>query len=186
MSKKKIQPRLVFADNKGNIYDHPDLLMLAQKGTELVLPRPDELIPLPQGSDLYLLPKRAALGFDPQSGRIENEVDAFAVAAFVCPGYTLSATAAYERLDEAPALPLFSYGAVGFADDRFWVCAKQVDQDRRQVFTNVPQEKIESQPAHSIINPSEGTHSWHLRCLRISTRSATSASWLTSMPARRP
>ena len=51
MSKKKIQPRLVFADNKGNIYDHPDLLMLAQKGTELVLPRPDELIPLPQGSD---------------------------------------------------------------------------------------------------------------------------------------
>ncbi len=150
MSKKKIQPRLVFADNKGNIYDHPDLLMLAQKGTELVLPRPDELIPLPQGSDLYLLPKRAALGFDPQSGRIENEVDAFAVAAFVCPGYTLSATAAYERLDEAPALPLFSYGAVGFADDRFWVCAKQVDQDRRQVFTNVPQEKIEK-GAHNLM-----------------------------------
>ncbi len=150
MAKKKIQPRLVFADSEGNIYDHPDLLMLAQKGTELVLPRPDELIPLPQGSDLYLLPKRAALGFDPQNGRIENEVDAFAVAAFVCPGYTLSATAAYEKLDDAPALPLFSYGAVGFADDRFWVCAKQVDQDRRQVFTNVPQEKIEK-GAHNLM-----------------------------------
>ncbi len=143
MAKKKIRPKLVFADCKGNIYDHPDLLMLARKGKELVLPRPDELIPLPEGSDLYLLPRRAALGFDAGSGQIEREMDSFAVAAFVSPGYTLSATAAYLQLDDAPILPLFSYGAVGFAENRFWVCAKQVDTDRRQIFTNIPPEKIE-------------------------------------------
>lgn len=143
MTKKKIQPKLVFADCKGNIYDHPDLLMLARKGKELVLPRSDELIPLPEGSDLYLLPRRVALGFNVESGQIEQETDSFAVAAFVAPGYTLSASAAYLQFDDAPILPLFSYGAVGFAEDRFWVCAKQVDTDRRQIFTNVPSEKIE-------------------------------------------
>lgn len=30
-------------------------------------------------------------------------------------------------------LPLFAYGAVGFANGRFYVCAKKVDEDVRQV-----------------------------------------------------
>jgi len=68
MSSKKIQPVTVFADAEGNVYDHPELLMLVRRGRELTLPRPDELIPLPEGSDLYLLPGRHALGLDPQTG----------------------------------------------------------------------------------------------------------------------
>lgn len=141
MSSKKIQPVMVFADESGNIYDHPDLLMLVRRGRELTLPRPDELIPLPQGSDLYLLPGRHALGLDPQTGKAEA-MEERAVAAFVCPSYTLSATAAYLKDETAPKLPLFAYGAVGFANDRFWVAATQVDKDRRQVFTQVAPERI--------------------------------------------
>lgn len=141
MSAKKIQPVMVFADQDGNIYDHPELLMLVRRGQELTLPRPEELIPLPEGSDLYLLPGRHAVGFDPQSGRVEAEEER-AVAAFVCPSYTLSASAAYLAEDNAPHLPLFAYGAVGFAQDRFWVTATQVDKDRRQVFTHVAPERI--------------------------------------------
>lgn len=141
MSGKKIQPVMVFADESGNIYDHPDLLMLVRRGRELTLPRPDELIPLPQGSDLYLLPGRHALGLDLQTGKAEA-MEERAVAAFVCPSYTLSATAAYLKNETAPKLPLFAYGAVGFANDRFWVAATQVDKDRRQVFTQVAPERI--------------------------------------------
>jgi pyruvate-formate lyase-activating enzyme len=141
MSSKKIQPVMVFADADGNVYDHPELLMLVRRGRELTLPRPDELIPLPEGSDLYLLPGRHAMGLDPQTGRAEAMEDR-AVAGFVCPAYTLSATAAYLKDDDAPNLPLFAYGAVGFARDRFWVAATQVDKDRRQVFTNVAPERI--------------------------------------------
>ena len=141
MAAKKIQPYLVFADESGNIYDHPELLMLVRRGRELAQPRPDELIPLPEGSDLYLLPGRHALGLDPQSGSVEA-MEERAVAAFVCPAYTLSATAAYLTGESAPTLPLFAYGAVGFAHDRFWVAAKQVDKDRRQVFTHVTPERI--------------------------------------------
>lgn len=149
MAAKKIQPVMVFADNDGTIYDDPELLMLVRRGRELTLPRPDELIPLPEGSDLYLLPGRHAIGLDPATGRAEATEDQ-AVAAFVCPAYTLSATAAFLADEDAPKLPLFAYGAVGFANDRFWVAAKQVDKDRRQVFTNVTQDRI-TKGAHDLL-----------------------------------
>lgn len=141
MATKKIQPHLVFADESGNIYDHPELLMLVRRGRELAQPRPDELIALPEGSDLYLLPGRHALGLNPQNGELET-MDEQALAAFVSPGFTLSGTAAYAQAENAPTLPLFAYGAVGFAQDRFWVTATQVDKDRRQVFTQVAPERI--------------------------------------------
>jgi len=132
---------MVYADADGNVYDHPDLLMLVRRGRELTLPRPDELIPLPEGSDLYLLPGRHAMGLDPNTGKAEA-MEERAVAAFVCPSYTLSATAAYLGDTDAPKLPLFAYGAIGFAKDRFWVAATQVDKDRRQVFSHVAPERI--------------------------------------------
>ncbi|PKN40628.1 MAG: radical SAM protein [Deltaproteobacteria bacterium HGW-Deltaproteobacteria-18] len=141
MSSKKIQPVMVFADADGNVYDHPDLLMLVRRGRELTLPRPDELIPLPEGSDLYLLPGRHALGLDPETGKAEA-MEERAVAAFVCPSYTLSASAAYLPDADAPKLPLFAYGAIGFARDKFWVAATQVDKDRRQVFSQIAPERI--------------------------------------------
>ncbi len=138
-----IQPTLVFADEAGNIYDHPDLLMLCRRGAELTLPRPDELMPLPEESEFFLLPGRGALGFDPETGQVE-ELEELAVAVFASPAHTLSAAAAYRTRPGAPTLPLFAYGAVGFAEGKFWVCARKVDQDRRQVFTGIPRERIEN------------------------------------------
>jgi pyruvate-formate lyase-activating enzyme len=64
------------------------------------------------------------------------------VAAFVCPGYTLTGLAAFVREPDAPVLPLFAYGALGFLGDRFYVCAKQVDRDARQVFRGISNKKI--------------------------------------------
>lgn len=141
MSAEKPRPKLVFADPNGDIYDHPELEMLCRRGDQLGTPRPDELIPLPPESELFLLPGRSALGFDPESGQVE-EMEELAVAAFVAPGHTLSAVTAYAKRDTAPILPLFAYGAVGMIGDTFYVCAKRVDQDPRQVFTGVPQKRI--------------------------------------------
>ncbi|TVM31347.1 radical SAM protein [Oceanidesulfovibrio marinus] len=143
MASKRIQPKLVFADAKGNIYDHPDLLMLCRRGGEFTLPRPDELTPLPEESRLYLLPGRHALGYDPDEGM--EAMDETAVAAFVCPGYTVTGVAAWAYMeDEEPpqVLPMFSYAAVGYANGRFYVAAKQVDTDRRQEFANIPDHRI--------------------------------------------
>jgi wyosine [tRNA(Phe)-imidazoG37] synthetase (radical SAM superfamily) len=141
MAEHKPRPKLVFADNDGNIYDHPELEMLVRRGDRLEPPRPDEIIALPPESELFLLPGRHALGFDPESGEIE-QLEEQAVAAFVCPGYTLSATAAYAARADAPVLPLFAYGAVGFSGDRFYVAAARVDEDKRQIFTGISRDRI--------------------------------------------
>ncbi|WP_027177523.1 radical SAM protein [Maridesulfovibrio bastinii] len=138
----KPRPCLVFADDKGEIYDEPDLLMLCRRGDELALPRPDEYVPLPPESDFFMLPGRYAIGLDPETGEVE-EVEGTAMAAFACPGYTLTGHAAYENGEDAPTLPLFAYGAVGYANGKFWITAKKVDEDKRQVFSKISCEKID-------------------------------------------
>lgn len=137
-----IQPCLVVADADGNIYDQPDLLMLCRRGGQWGLPRPDELMPLPPESELFLLPGRHAVGLNPETGEVEEQEE-LAVAAFAAPAHTLGAHPVYVRDEDAPLLPLFAYGAVGFASGRFYICARKVDEEARQVFRNVPRARIE-------------------------------------------
>ncbi len=139
--KKKSTPYLVCADEKGQIFEEPELLMLSRQGESFALPRPHELIPLPPSSDLFLLPGRKALGLDPDSGKIQV-VDALAVAGFASPGHTLSGTAAFMSEADAPTLPLYAYGAVGYLDDRFWITACLVDKDQRQDFSHIQPTEI--------------------------------------------
>ncbi|WP_421903192.1 radical SAM protein [Maridesulfovibrio sp.] len=142
-AKKKPRPLLVFADEDGQIYDHPELEMMCRRGDELFQPKPEEYIPLPPDSEFFLLPGRFPLGLDPETGEVV-EVEGTAVTAFPCPGHTLTGLAAYGNTDDAPVLPMFSYGAVGYANGKFWVTAKKVDEDKRQVFTKIPNKKIDA------------------------------------------
>ena len=148
---KSALPRLVYADPQGQIYDHPTLHMLCRKGHEILPPRPDDCIPLPSGSDLFLLPDRRALGFDQDRGTVV-ETEGMPVAAFVCPGYTVKALAAYAAEDTACPLPLFAYGAVGFAKGQFYLCAQQVDTDPRQDFSTISAKRIHSGAHHLLQN----------------------------------
>ncbi len=149
MASSSIVPMMVFADADGNIYDDPDLLMVCRRGNELALPKPDELMPLPDESELFLLPGRYALGLSEESGQLEMQDDMLAVAAFAAPAHTLTAHPAYHSGKDAPMLPLFAYGAVGFANGRFYICARKVDEEPRQVFKNIPRRKLE-QEAHKL------------------------------------
>ena len=148
-SKKKPQPRMVFATADGEIIDHPDLLLMCRRGDEYGLPRPDEITPLPPDSEFFMLPGRHAMGYNEQTGRAEV-MEELAVAAFASPGHTVTGIAAYDSDDDAPVLPLLSYGAIGYANGKFWVCAKKVDEDKRQVFTHIPPDRIEA-GVHEII-----------------------------------
>ncbi|TIH13259.1 radical SAM protein [Marinifilum sp. JC120] len=142
-AKKKPRPLLVFADEDGKIYDHPELEMMCRRGDELFQPKPEEYIPLPPDSEFFLLPGRYPIGLDPETGEVV-EMEGTAVTAFPCPGHTLTGLAAYGNTEDAPVLPMFSYGAVGYANGKFWVTAKQVDEDKRQVFTKIPNKKIDA------------------------------------------
>ncbi len=128
--------RMVFAHADGSIIDHPRLLVAGVGGGS---PRPvhaGEMVPLPRGSELFLLPGRRPVGIDPDSGAAVmwqgDGEDVSAVAAFLAPAWTLFLHPAYHTLPDAPALPLFAYSAVGFADGQFWATGTRVDEDIRQ------------------------------------------------------
>lgn len=142
-----ILPRMVFADQRGRIFDHPSLGMVCRSGWEFRRPESEELIPLPRECELFLLPGRRALGWDMDREQVVTQ-EKTAVAAFVSPGHTLSAVCAYETDPGAPVLPLFAYGAVGYARGRFWVCATRVDEDLRQRFEGIAPKRIQSGARH--------------------------------------
>ena len=105
----------------------PGLLGLARSGTELRLPRPEELIPLPPGADLQFLPGRRAVALEPDSGD-ELTLGDFAVACRLPAGYTRTLLPAFDKDDEVEDyLPFFGYTAV-FAHGDDLVCgAVQTD-----------------------------------------------------------
>ncbi|MCF8032971.1 MAG: radical SAM protein [Desulfarculaceae bacterium] len=131
--------RLLYADQDGNILDHPGLGLAGSAGGRWETVDEAQCIPLPPGSELFLLPGRRPVGVnqdngfevvtaDPEGG--EGSVSA--VAAFLAPAHTATLWAAYDRQPDAPNLPLFAYAAVGFARGRMVTTALRVDQLPRQ------------------------------------------------------
>jgi pyruvate-formate lyase-activating enzyme len=132
--------RLVYADEAGQIYDHPYLEMAGMSGGTWQRVDASYLIPLPRGSELFLMPERFPVGYDRKKQRfVRLEQDPHdhmgkvqAVAAFMAPAHTQILTAAYQRTQNAPVLPLFSYTAVGWKEGRFLAAGMRIDPLVRQ------------------------------------------------------
>jgi wyosine [tRNA(Phe)-imidazoG37] synthetase (radical SAM superfamily) len=134
-------PSLVIADRNGNISDLSSLTMAGMSNGRFIQPELQDLIPLPEGSELFVLPGRLPIGCIPDNGEpllVEEHPgrpgeSIQAVAAFMAPAHTAIFNSAYQTCDrDAPVLPLFAYTAVGWHKDRFWVTAFRSDSDRRQ------------------------------------------------------
>lgn len=132
-------PSLVFANSRGEILDYPDLQMAGGSCGRFTLPDREDMIELPEGSELFVLPGRLPVGIEPATGEpVLLDSNPFAhdtpqaVAAFMAPAHTAIFSAAYRSLDNAPVLPLFAYTAVGWADNKFWVAGFRSDRDCRQ------------------------------------------------------
>ena len=113
--------KLLFADETGRVYEHPELLALVRDGLPSEAPSP-----LPQHASLAALPGRRPVGFDPATGasvelsevRVGRRiVKPWAVAAVLPPGWTRSELPAYRKLAIAPVLPQWAYTAAAW-DDR--------------------------------------------------------------------
>jgi len=130
----------VVADEKGEVFEHPELLLAGMSGSAVVRPKGDELIPLPAGSRLFTIPGAPAIGFDPRSsktvvadrlpkrwggGKIQ------AVSTFLTPGFTRTLLPAADYRRQCGTLPLWSYTAVGWCveEERFYAAAVQVDRN---------------------------------------------------------
>ncbi|MBM4353399.1 MAG: radical SAM protein [Deltaproteobacteria bacterium] len=128
-------PRMAYADSTGQVFDHPRLTMAVFDGYRIREPLADELVPLPPGGDVFLLPGRLPLGFDRKGHLVEFAGDddrLTAVSVFLPPAWLRLSHPAVRKLPEAPVLPLFAYAPVGWADGVFWTTALRIDPERRQ------------------------------------------------------
>ncbi len=139
MSSKKTILAVV-ADESGEVFEHPELLLAGMNGLFARAPRADELIPLPEGSRLFTIPDTPPTGIDPHTGRLKT-LDMLprswgggkvqAVSAFMTPGYTRTLLPAADYRRKMVQLPLWSYTAVGWCveEERFYVAAAKVDRN---------------------------------------------------------
>jgi pyruvate-formate lyase-activating enzyme len=141
---------MVMADSEGNILEHPELEMLGASGRFHRPPLAGEVIPIPVGTDLYVLPGRRPVGQDPGTGkrRVIHSYDGrpvFAVSAFLPPAYTSHLWTAFLAESDAPVLPLYAYTCLGWdpTAEGFVTTAVRVDADPRQDLENFPADGTE-------------------------------------------
>ena len=129
-------PRLVFANCDGKVYDHPSLRMAGRSGNSFAHPQEEEIAPLPEGSQLFIMPGRFPVGWDEQEGDFvvldeakvdEKKAQCLAVAAFLPPGYTRTLLPATKLQEQWPILPLWAYCSIGWRDGKFWITGVLVD-----------------------------------------------------------
>lgn len=143
-------PCLLIADKDGNIVEFTELEMVGMSNGGFYRPELLDIIPLPEGSELFALPGRLPIGWDAKGDEPALLAeDPFnkggivqAVSAFISPAHTSIYTSAYQSLENAPTLPLFAYTAVGWYDDTFWVTAFRSDNDVRQDFDQYSQDDV--------------------------------------------
>lgn len=129
---------LIFARPDGQWFDFPPLQMAAASGERVLLPAKNELIPLPEGATLTLMPCAAPVGFDRETGEFlaleenpykKKSEPVYAVAALLPQGFTRLLCPA--AVIEGDPLPILGYTAVGLEKGRLVVAAMATDEHRR-------------------------------------------------------
>ncbi|MGW8312706.1 MAG: radical SAM protein [Desulfuromonadales bacterium] len=144
----------VVADEQGEVFEHPELLMAGMNGSEIVRPLAGDMIPIPEGSRLFTIPQTPPVGYDRRSGqsRITDRLprrwgggSIQAVSAFLTPGFTRTLLPAADYQRKGMTLPLWSYTAVGWCveEQRFYVAAVQVDRNSQWQPVHFDDRKLE-------------------------------------------
>jgi MoaA/NifB/PqqE/SkfB family radical SAM enzyme len=154
-------PFMVMANSEGQVFEHPVLRMVGRTGTEHRPPEPGELMDLPAGSDLHVLPGRHPIGVDPATGSLRTIHNyegqtVNAVSSFLAPAHTVFLWSAFERTQDAPVLPLYAYAALGWRPEGFITAGRRVDPDPRQDLDNFPQGGEEDNRADKMVRDNEG------------------------------
>ena len=133
-------PFMVFADDSGNIYDHPYFRMLGMSGSNISVLNKKELIPLPEFSKLFFIPHCPPLGLDPETGEVvtvrnvemgDSISSCNAVSAFLEPGFVRSHLPAVDYAAKSVVLPSWAYGAIGFRRGRYFAAGFRVEYNHR-------------------------------------------------------
>ncbi len=139
------EPILLVADKKKRIFDLPGFLACGQSGPCLSVLPVQDLVPLPAGSNLFFLPDRDPVGFNPLTGRFEQVEGCSPVAAFIPPGYTQLQGMAYRERAGAQILPLFAYTPVAFYKGSLHVPAIRIDRRKNHDMCSLDRPLLEKQ-----------------------------------------
>ncbi|MFD1957076.1 radical SAM protein [Paenibacillus thailandensis] len=137
---------LVYADENGNVFDHPDMIGLGRSGDMIIELMEDELIPLPSGATLVGLPHTRPVGLDPETGEMQVlPGNVQAVGALLPQGYTRLALPGYAKTDKNEKFPLFGYTSVVWKDGQFFVAAEQSDDPEKWDPLNCDRDEVRNQ-----------------------------------------
>jgi pyruvate-formate lyase-activating enzyme len=133
-------PKMLYADSKGRIYDHPYFRMAGFSGSDPFPILEDDLMIVPEFSKLFYFPQCPPVGLDPETGeyntvhhmRIDGEDEScFAVAAFLEPGLVRTHLPGVAYHHKSYVLPMWGYTAVGFQDEQYVATAFPIEYSSR-------------------------------------------------------
>lgn len=150
-------PYLLYSSPEGEIREEPRLQALAFGEHPL---SSADLMPLPDGATLSMMPDRLAVGYKRNGERqVLAKSRGWAIAALLPIGYTRTLLPDYEKLAGTEPLPFFGYSAVAGMNGRLYVAAFKTDDPRkwhprafnRQTLERLVSEKQASYPHNRII-----------------------------------
>ncbi|HUW64758.1 MAG TPA: radical SAM protein [Spirochaetia bacterium] len=124
----------LYATPDGRMYDHPHLPAAGRAGRNTFPLQDIDLIPLPEGASLVLLPDSTPVGcrqgLEKPFPRTADGKPALAVAACLPQGFTRTFLPAFRRRTEKP-LPIMGYTAVAWREGRIYAAALPTDDPAR-------------------------------------------------------
>jgi pyruvate-formate lyase-activating enzyme len=122
-------PYLIYCTPEGEMREDPRLQALAFGNRPLEV---SDLIPLPDGVTLSMMPDRLAVGLN-RAGELQAlaQTRGWAAAALLPIGYTRTYLPAYEKVPGTEPLPFFGYSAVAGLRGRLYVAAVRTDDPHK-------------------------------------------------------
>jgi pyruvate-formate lyase-activating enzyme len=153
----KNTPYVVYSTPDGGIAEEPRLRAIDYTGRPL---EQSDLIPLPAGATLSMLPQRLACGLT-TDGRRASILGrrGWALAALLPIGYTRTLLPGYTKTPETEPLPFFGYTAVAAIDGQMYVAALATDDPQkwhpdaynRQKLQRLVQQRLAAEPENRVL-----------------------------------
>lgn len=119
----------VYADENGNGYIDETHYALGLLGNSFVEPAEEELIALPEGASLTMIPDRQAVVMTKDGQFVPYTGPGWVMGALLPQGFTRTLLPAFLNKPDAPGLPLFGYAAVCAKEGELYVAALPTDED---------------------------------------------------------